>query len=87
MPVAESVPQTPRRKNLDFTGKRGVETDELLKGSNNEMLRKGDYTRAAVVVVLRARKGECLLVDPSVKETCVNVVMVATGACVWMCMG
>ena len=46
MPVARSAPQTSQRKNLDVAERRRV-IDELLKGSNNGMLHKGDYTRVA----------------------------------------
>ena len=46
MPSAQSVAETPKRKNLN-DAERSAVIAELLKGSNNVVLRKGDYSRVA----------------------------------------
>ena len=61
MPVAERVPQTLLRKNLDVAERRGV-MDELLKGSNNGMLHKDDYTRVAEMFHNKLRRSRCALI-------------------------
>ncbi|CAN0029583.1 unnamed protein product [Pylaiella littoralis] len=48
MSSAQSVPETPKRKNLN-DAERSAVIVELHKGSNNGVLRKGDFTRVALL--------------------------------------
>ena len=46
MSSAQNVAETPKRNNLNDAERRAV-IAELLKDSNNGVLRKGDYSRVA----------------------------------------
>jgi len=43
----ESAAETPKRQNLNVAERSAVNA-ELLTGSNNGILRKGDFTRVAI---------------------------------------